>query len=121
MSSYQVRFSLLQAGHYGAPQSRVRFFLFAAKARATLHPANQFFTFLQAGQVLPELPQPSHSFPQVDKLEIKLPHSNTITPVITGKGLASRNFTSIEDAISDLPQFDWYWYVTAEQSPNSIH
>jgi hypothetical protein len=43
--------------------------------------------FLQTGQVLPELPQPSHTFPQVDKLEIKLPHSNSITPVVTEKGL----------------------------------
>lgn len=34
--SYQVRFSLLQAGHYGAPQSRVRFFLFAAKVKTVL-------------------------------------------------------------------------------------
>jgi len=65
--------------------------------------------FFQAGQVLPELPQPSHTFPQVDKLEIKLSHGNSITPVITRKGLAARNFVTIEDAISDLPQFDWYW------------
>jgi len=45
----------------------------------------------------------------VDKLEIKLSNSSSITPVITGKGFAARNFTTIEDAISDLPQFDWYW------------
>jgi len=49
----------------------------------------------------------------VDKLEIKLPHSNSITPVITEKGLAARKFITIEDAISDLPQFDWYWWVIA--------
>lgn len=34
--SYQVEFSLLQAGHYGAPQTRIRFFLIAAKVTAAL-------------------------------------------------------------------------------------
>jgi hypothetical protein len=57
----------------------------------------------------------------VDKLEIKLPHSNSITPVITGKGLAARKFITIEDAISDLPQFDWYWCVMAEQPLSSTY
>ena len=44
--SYQVRFSLLQAGHYGAPQSRVRFFLFAAKARTIFWMLHVHFLFL---------------------------------------------------------------------------
>jgi len=29
--SYQVRFCLLQAAHYGTPQTRVRFYLFGAQ------------------------------------------------------------------------------------------
>lgn len=55
------------------------------------------------------MPQPTHAFPLADKLEIKPPLSAPITPIATGKGSAARNFTTIEDAISDLPQFDWYW------------
>lgn len=64
---------------------------------------------LQAGEILPEFPQPSHAFPPADKLEIKLPLSTPITPITTGKGFATRKFITIDDAISDLPQFDWYW------------
>jgi hypothetical protein len=45
----------------------------------------------------------------MDKLEIKFPCGNSITPINIGKGSAARNFNNIEDAISDLPKFDWYW------------
>ncbi len=43
---YQCCMGLLQAGSYGAPQSRTRFILLAAKR----------------GEVLPDLPQPTHCF-----------------------------------------------------------
>ncbi|KAL0570623.1 hypothetical protein V5O48_011340 [Marasmius crinis-equi] len=48
--NYQVRFTLLQAGQYGTPQDRIRFFLVAAKL----------------GKPLPELPQPAHDFDNVN-------------------------------------------------------
>jgi len=94
--SYQVRYGLLQAGHYGAPQRRVRFFLIAA----------------EEGQVLPELPQPTHEFPVVNQLQIKHPKQDnrtmhTIRPIRTTKGTAAQPFVTIESAIGDLPRFDW--------------
>ena len=96
--SYQIRYGLLQAGHYGAPQRRVRFFLIAA----------------EEGQVLPELPQPTHEFPVVNQLQIKHPKqdnrtSHTIRPIRTTKGTAAHPFVTIEAAIGDLPRFDWYF------------
>ncbi|KAI0324519.1 S-adenosyl-L-methionine-dependent methyltransferase [Cubamyces sp. BRFM 1775] len=88
---YQVRFSLLQAGHYGTPQSRARFFLIAA---------------LQ-GHQLPQLPQPSHDFPLKDGLEIKFPNQTAIQPILTLNGTAPCKFISVAEAIGDLPEFDW--------------
>ncbi|KAG1742724.1 S-adenosyl-L-methionine-dependent methyltransferase [Suillus paluster] len=88
---YQLRFAILQAGHYGTPQIRVRFFMVAAKY----------------GYPLPQLPQPTHAFPVVDALEIKLPVGHHITPIWTQEGYAPHKFVSIDEAISDLPRFDW--------------
>ena len=98
--SYQVRYGLLQAGHYGVPQRRVRFFLIAA----------------EEGQVLPELPQPTHEFPVVNVLQIKHPKqdnrtTHTIRPIRTTKGTAAHPFVTIESAIGDLPRFDWYLLI----------
>ena len=98
-SSYQVRYGLLQAGHYGAPQRRVRFFLIAA----------------EEGQALPELPQPTHEFPVVNSLQIKHPKqdnrmAHAIRPIRTAQGTAAHPFVTIEAAIGDLPQFDWYFF-----------
>ncbi|KAJ7508728.1 hypothetical protein B0H11DRAFT_1966459 [Mycena galericulata] len=89
---YQVRFSLLQAGNYGAPQNRVRFFLVAA----------------QHGIPLPDIPQPTHDFEVVNQLRIKLPLRKVpIDPVRTTRGTMAHASVSIEDAIGDLPPFDW--------------
>jgi DNA (cytosine-5)-methyltransferase 1 len=90
--SYQVRFALLQAGHYGTPQGRVRFFAIAAAD----------------GYPLPEIPQPTHDFPEARSLQIKLPVGGPpIKPIRTDNGIAPHAFVSIDDAISDLPRFDW--------------
>ncbi|KAH9932061.1 S-adenosyl-L-methionine-dependent methyltransferase [Epithele typhae] len=91
---YQVRFALLQAGHYGTPQSRVRFFLIAAKQ----------------GQPLPQMPQPTHSSLFNESLEIHLPDpdiTDPIRPILTTNGTAAHRYVCIEDAIGDLPSFDW--------------
>lgn len=90
--SYQVRFGLLQAAHYGTPQTRVRFFMIAAIE----------------GQPLPQLPQPTHDFPVVDALRIELTNGDSIEPIRTMSGTAPHTFVSVEDAIGDLPRFDWY-------------
>lgn len=90
-NSYQVRFGLLQAAHYGTPQSRVRFFVFAAKH----------------GNPLPNLPQPTHDFPLADSLKISLSNGSTIEPIRTMMGTAPHPFVTVDDAIGDLPRFDW--------------
>jgi DNA (cytosine-5)-methyltransferase 1 len=89
---YQFRCGLLQAAHYGTPQSRVRFFLIAAKRDLEL----------------PAFPQPTHDFPVADALEIKFPEELTLRPITTLPGVAPHRYVSVHDAISDLPQFDWY-------------
>ncbi|THG98216.1 hypothetical protein EW026_g3934 [Hermanssonia centrifuga] len=80
-----------KAAHYGVPQARVRFFLVAARL----------------GHPLPELPQPLYHFPLKDSMEIKFPHGLSIRPIDTQDGIAPFNFITIDDAISDLPRFDW--------------
>lgn len=82
---------LLQSAHYGLPQDRVRFFMIAAKR----------------GYLLPEVPQPTHRFSKSDSLEIKFPNEAPIHPVQTDGRNAPFRFTTIADAIGDLPRFDW--------------
>ncbi|KAL0068402.1 hypothetical protein AAF712_004480 [Marasmius tenuissimus] len=74
---YQVRHRVLQAGEYGTPQNRERFFLIAAKG----------------GLQLPQLPEPTHFFPTYKNPSPKynVPH----------------HIVTINDAISDLQPFDW--------------
>ena len=89
--SYQVRFCLLQAAHYGTPQTRVRFFLFGARRRYPL----------------PAAPKPTHDFPPTHKLDIRFPNGDVARAVRAEAGIASFKFVTIDDAISDLPRFDW--------------
>jgi DNA (cytosine-5)-methyltransferase 1 len=89
--SYQVRFCLLQAAHYGTPQTRVRFFLLAARP----------------GYPLPATPPPTHDFPPTNRLEIRFPNGDIARAVHAEPGTAPFRFVSIDDAISDLPRFDW--------------
>jgi len=88
---YQFRCGLLQAAHYGTPQTRVRFFLIAAKR----------------GLELPPFPQPTHDFPLVDGLEINVSGELILRPITTLAGVAPHRYVSVHDAISDLPKFDW--------------
>ncbi|KAJ7070674.1 hypothetical protein C8F01DRAFT_1362531 [Mycena amicta] len=100
---YQVRCEQIQAGCHGAPQSRIRFFLVAARI----------------GHTLPKLPQPTHDFPVISKLGFKIPYSHKppednvnkfkemIFPINTERGKAAHAAVTIEDAIGDLPRFDW--------------
>ncbi|KAF9268448.1 S-adenosyl-L-methionine-dependent methyltransferase [Marasmius fiardii PR-910] len=89
--NYQLRFALLQAGHYGSPQSRIRFILVASKI----------------GQPLPQLPQPTHDFINVSSLPIRLANDYVTRPIITTRGRALHSAVNITDAISDLPRWDW--------------
>lgn len=90
-SSYQVRFCLLQAAHYGTPQTRVRFFLFAARR----------------GYPLMATPKPTHDFPPTNRLEVRFPNGDIARAVHAEPGIAPFRYVSIDDAISDLPRFDW--------------
>ena len=89
--SYQVRFGLLQAGKFGAPQKRLRFFLIAAKL----------------GLRLPAFPQPLYEFPFIStKIRFPMGIVLELDPVVRGTMPFHR--VTIEDAISDLPLYDWY-------------
>ncbi|KAG8935978.1 hypothetical protein FRC02_005174 [Tulasnella sp. 418] len=86
---YQVHCNLLQAGAYGAPQSRFRLIFLAAKR----------------GLPLPEFPIPTHSFPHQqfnidmnDGYDAFKPPNNHIGPFPA---------VTVDDALSDLPLFDW--------------
>ncbi|KAK7465308.1 hypothetical protein VKT23_005287 [Stygiomarasmius scandens] len=88
---YQTRFCILEAGHYGTPQTRVRFFMIAAKL----------------GLMLPSLPQPTHDFPSGKRLNIQLSNGTTISPIRSCRGTAAHKFISVKDATEDLPLWDW--------------
>lgn len=90
---YQVSFCLKQAGEYGTPQSRVRFFLWAT----------------QAGLPLPEFPMPTHHFPHRDSasLEINFPNGDSASHISYEKGMPPLPFVTINEAISDLKRWDW--------------
>lgn len=89
---YQCRFSILQAGMFGAPQSRERFFLIAAPI----------------GIRLPEFPTPTHAF-----------HRHAIRNINPVAGLSGLKIgalstawvlyppVTVKDAIGDLYPFDW--------------
>ncbi|KAK0208944.1 S-adenosyl-L-methionine-dependent methyltransferase [Desarmillaria ectypa] len=88
---YQVRFGIIDAAHYGTPQRRKRFFICVAQQK----------------QKLSSLPQPTHDFPNTEKLAIKLSIGGSITPIRTTNGTAPHRCITIGDAISDLPRYDY--------------
>ncbi|EKM61513.1 uncharacterized protein PHACADRAFT_204683 [Phanerochaete carnosa HHB-10118-sp] len=88
---YQVKFAVLQAAHYGTPQTRVRFFLIAA----------------QLGQPMPNFPAPLYSFTPKDALEIKFSHGLIARPINTENGIAPFRYVTVDDAIGDLLRWDW--------------
>ncbi|KAI0095061.1 S-adenosyl-L-methionine-dependent methyltransferase [Irpex rosettiformis] len=101
---YQVRFCLLEAAHYGTPQARVRFFLIAS----------------QLGHTLPSIPAPMYDLPTKDALAIRFPHNLTITPITPTSGLVPHRYISVEDAISDLPWFDWRNPFNPAEQPRRV-
>ncbi|KAJ7608113.1 S-adenosyl-L-methionine-dependent methyltransferase [Mycena polygramma] len=103
---YQVRFALLQAGHYGAPQNRIRFFLVAARH----------------GQPLPDMPQPTHDFEVANSLRMRMPYGHKLyaCPIRTTRGRAPHRQVSVGDAIGDLPSFDCLRSLMKERNLEGI-
>ncbi|KAA1471594.1 S-adenosyl-L-methionine-dependent methyltransferase, partial [Dentipellis sp. KUC8613] len=90
--NYQVHCALLQGAHYGTPQTRVRFFMIAAKR----------------SYILPEFPAPTHDFPDANKLAIRFTSSkHPVRPISTERGIAPFQAVTVDSAISDLPRFHW--------------
>jgi len=105
---YQVQFKILNAGQYGAPQSRRRIIFWGAKN----------------GELMPAFPLPTHSL-QNPLQKSLLPTGSWSLPVtwdhqglwllqdsvyeeVTGlHSCAPLDMVTIEDAIGDLPPFDW--------------
>ena len=85
---YQCSFGVLQAGHYGVPQSRQRVIIMACKS----------------GKTLPLYPEPLHVFLN-HKLEVSIKHDDDHKYVTNIKLKESAPFiyTTVKDAIEDLP------------------
>ncbi|KIY72480.1 S-adenosyl-L-methionine-dependent methyltransferase [Cylindrobasidium torrendii FP15055 ss-10] len=105
---YQVRFGLLHAAHYGAPQKRERFFLIAARRDGYAK--------------LPDLPQPTHHWEKHPDDEEKVSLRTMKVPLLKDvngswrdiypidyktRGNVLHKQVSIEAAIADLPYFDY--------------
>lgn len=101
--SYQVRVGLLNAGLYGTPQNRRRFFILAADKDHTL----------------PAFPHPTHAFPDSLTLRINaLPDGRPAWAVQEGVKSDTdsmrnpplcipHNGVTVTDAIRDLQPFNW--------------
>ncbi|KAJ7147070.1 S-adenosyl-L-methionine-dependent methyltransferase [Mycena crocata] len=93
---YQFRFQVLQAGQYGVPQDRERIIFLAAKH----------------GHTLPEFPIPTHAFPKsARRWKMPMRRRACIVPQPRSKSekhlYAAHAPVTIDDAISDLPPFEW--------------
>ncbi|XP_060534536.1 DNA (cytosine-5)-methyltransferase 1-like [Cylas formicarius] len=89
---YQIAFGILDAGNYGLPQKRRRFFIVGAAP------------FLK----LPNLPEPTHCFINKSRLNFKVDNKvyDTGETATGARGsLPYRNVT-VRDAIADLPVLD---------------
>lgn len=86
---YQFRFGLLNAGAFGAPQSRHRLIIMASLRDAPL----------------PDFPISTHAF-KSQSWEIDLTDGHKLQCL--GNQPAALNPVSVIEAIGDLPPFDWY-------------
>ncbi|KAJ2737065.1 hypothetical protein IW152_000328 [Coemansia sp. BCRC 34962] len=88
---YQARFYLLQAGNYGLAQSRRRLFVWACKR----------------GCRLPGVPRPITTFGKSNQTNIIFPDGTTYAPLAHFNGNAPHHAISVEDAIGDLPKYEF--------------
>ncbi|KAJ2227696.1 hypothetical protein GGF40_000060 [Coemansia sp. RSA 1286] len=88
---YQARFYVLQAGNYGLAQSRRRLFVWACKR----------------GCRLPGVPLPMTTFEKSNQTNIIFPNGTVYAPLAHLNGHAPHHAITVEDAINDLPKFDF--------------
>ncbi|KAH9945791.1 S-adenosyl-L-methionine-dependent methyltransferase [Epithele typhae] len=94
---YQVQFQVLQAGQYGAPQGRRRVVFFGARSDVPF----------------PQFPAPQYAFPKLTGLGVTMPTGERLYPPFfsgfmdNGHQCAPFPSISINEAIGDLPKFDW--------------
>lgn len=89
--SYQIRYGILHAGHYGAPQIRRRVIFIASKR----------------GTYLPDLPQPSHVTPNTRLLNVVIDEKHSFTVNKRRMNSAPLGPVTVGDVIGDLPQWEW--------------
>ncbi|KAF9081893.1 hypothetical protein BGX23_000342 [Mortierella sp. AD031] len=94
---YQCRIGMLQAGSHGVPQSRYRFFVWAA----------------QLGHALPTFPLPTTAFKSNNSEgfipPLNLDYNHATFDYRGRRGLQAPDpMVSIRDAVSDLPGFEYY-------------
>ncbi|KAJ2617877.1 hypothetical protein H4S08_000112 [Coemansia sp. RSA 1365] len=120
---YQARFYVLQAGNFGLAQSRRRLFVWACKR----------------GCRLPGVPSPISTFGKSGQVSIHFPDGTTYEPHAHLNGNAPHHSITVEDAIGDLPKFefvnpalvypgtdsevrnpDWPQYIAVSGQPTNI-
>ncbi|KAF9932321.1 hypothetical protein FBU30_008428 [Linnemannia zychae] len=105
---YQCRIGMLQAGHFGVPQSRYRFFVWAAKLGCTL----------------PTFPLPTTAFKFDRNIQIDPPlnlmyNGHQAFDYLGSRGIQAPDpMVTVRNAISDLPGFE---YVHPDESKMSSH
>jgi DNA (cytosine-5)-methyltransferase 1 len=94
-NSYQVRYGILLASHYGVPQGRRRVIFLAARRDV----------------LLPDLPQPTHVALQAEYLNITPSEDEEYKFSISRRSqqAAPLGPVTITDAIGDLPEWEWYF------------
>ncbi|KAJ2725504.1 hypothetical protein GGI07_001260 [Coemansia sp. Benny D115] len=88
---YQTRFYVLQAGNYGLAQSRRRLFVWGCKR----------------GCKLPGVPHPLTTFEKSNQTNINFPDGTVYSPFGHLNGNAPHHAITVEDAIGDLPKFEF--------------
>jgi DNA (cytosine-5)-methyltransferase 1 len=89
--SYQVRYGMLHAGQYGAPQVRRRIIFIAAKR----------------GIPLPNLPQATHLTPEPTVLDLVIEDHGRFAVNKKGKEVAPLGTVTVQDTIGDMPAREW--------------
>ncbi|KAJ2813882.1 hypothetical protein H4S07_000336 [Coemansia furcata] len=102
---YQARFYLLQAGNYGLAQSRRRLFVWACKR----------------GCRLPGVPRPITTFGKSNQTNINFPDGTIYAPHAHFNGNAPHHAISVDDAIGDLPKYEFVNPEDVYPDPEAAH